>query len=196
MSTKKVYTLNGRLQIEIEILDEYTNRNYFFDEKEWDRCQIMWQTTIPHSKNLNCEAEWLPLVTFCLMWSTTMAQPEKMNLSWRLAEGNSTSQIVGNIITKLISDKVPEDYIFEYDSRLYSPPNLPNPRNTNFRFKFKFEQNIDESKLLRNFFKEVIPYQLEKIKCKYFMRPYGLKWDKTENPHIVVFNDRNIQNKI
>lgn len=147
-----------------------------------------WALTAKHVKYMKCIPEWKAFISFCLMWSTTMAHPNLINHSEpNPTKWNISSKLDLGLYIKVISEKEPENFEFEYDSKLAQFPNEPD---------FKFKISINNCSCPKPFYRlidalrQTIAYELGSLSCKSFLTPYNLCWDKSEEPYILKINTK------
>lgn len=169
-----IHTLESFISVELEIFGAWWKPSIMYQE--------LWSMTMEHYEYFWCKPEFEPIIRFCLMWATTMAQPTVYDHLDFIGErrSNISSWFNEDVKLKILSNKVPENYIYVYDSRKEN-----NRINPQIRFSFKFEKNttLNFGRILIDAFRDTVPTDIDDAPCRMFMKPYNLKWIKDKEPY-------------
>lgn len=178
MENHTVHAFYKHVEMEIEIKDVTTPYKY----------EALWALTAKHVDYMRCIPEWKPFISFCLMWSTTIAQPKMIDYLKPIPQKwDISSKLDLGLYVKIISETKPENFEYEYDSKLAPFFNEPE-----FKFKVSMSDCLCPKPFSRliDAFKQNIPYELKHLPCRFFFKPYNLYWDKSEDPYILKIKSK------
>lgn len=178
MSEQPIHTLHKHVNMTLNINNAPSHATY----------GKRWSLVSKYVNSINCEPEWKPFITFCLMWTATLARECPLNCLARYPEySNIKGEIRFETVIKLRSKTKPDNYEFKYDSRRDSQ--IRDIERIHFKIEISDQKcNLPLVKLIDKF-RSNLPYELEDLPCKTFLTPFNLTWDKSEDPYILKFKN-------